>query len=243
MYAIFIKEINLFFSSLIGYISIAVFLILMGLFLWVFPDTSILDYGYASFDSLFSTAPLIFLFLIPAITMRSFSEELQSGTIEFLQTRPVSQWEIVLGKYFATVILVIFALIPCLIYYYTVYNLAAPVGNVDSGAFWGSYIGLMLLGSSFAAIGVFVSALTKNQIVAFIIAVFLCFVFYLGIDYISKLPIFYGSIESLIQSFGFQAHFYALGRGIIDTRDILYFITVIFVFLFLTKSVLESKYW
>lgn len=243
MWAIYLKEINTFFSSLIGYITIAVFLILLGLFLWVFPDTSILDYGYATLDSMFATAPLIFLFLIPAITMRSFAEELQTGTIEFLYTRPITDWSIVLGKYFATVTLVVFALLPCLVYYYTVYNLATPTGNVDSGAFWGSYIALVLLGASFCAIGIFVSSLTKNQIVAFVIAVFLCFIFYLGFEYISKLPMFFGKMDSIIQSLGFQAHFDSMSRGVIDTRDVLYFSTIIFLFLFFTKSSLESKKW
>lgn len=243
MWAIYLKEINTFFSSLIGYITIAVFLILLGLFLWVFPDTSILDYGYATLDSMFATAPLIFLFLIPAITMRSFAEELQTGTIEFLYTRPITDWSIVLGKYLATVTLVVFALLPCLVYYYTVYNLATPTGNVDSGAFWGSYIALELLGASFCAIGLFVSSLTKNQIVAFVSAVFLCFIFYLGFEYISKLPMFFGKIDSIIQSLGFQAHFDSMSRGVIDTRDVLYFSTIIFLFLFFTKSSLESKKW
>ena len=164
MKSIFFKEVNSFFSSLIGYIVIGVFLIVMGLFLWVFPNTNLIDYGYAGLDELFITTPNIFMFLIPAITMRLLAEEHQTGTIELLATRPLTDLTIILAKYFAAVFLVIFALVPTLIYYYSIYQLGSPIGNVDTGAFVGSFIGLILLGASFVAIGMFASSITKNQI-------------------------------------------------------------------------------
>lgn len=182
MFTLFKKEINTFFSSLIGYMAMVVFLLTTGLFLWVFPDTNLLDYGYASLDSLFFTAPWIFMFLVPAITMRSFSEEFKSGTIELLATRPITDFQIIAGKYLAAVFLVFFALLPTLVYYFTIYQLGLPPGNLDTGAIWGSYIGLLLLGAAFAAIGIFASSLSSNQIVAFLLAVFLCFIFYQTFD-------------------------------------------------------------
>ena len=178
MLGIFLKEINTFFSSLIGYIVIGVFLIFLGLMMWVFPDSSLLDYNFATLDQLFSLAPVIFMFLIPAITMRTFAEENQSGTIELMATRALRDMEIILGKYFASLALVVFALIPTLIYYYTIYQFGAPKGNLDSGAILGSYIGLILLSGAFVAIGIFASSTTDNQIVSFLLAVFICFFFY-----------------------------------------------------------------
>ncbi|HWB64833.1 MAG TPA: ABC transporter permease, partial [Chitinophagales bacterium] len=168
MLAIFIKEIRQFFSSLIGYIAISVFLLVLGLFLWIFPDTNIIDFGYANLDSFFNLAPYIFIFLIPAITMRSFAEEINTGTIELLSTRPVTELQIILGKYFAALTLVFISILPTFIYFYTVYQLAAPVGNVDVGGIMGSYFGLFFLGAVFVAVGIFCSSITSNQIVAFI---------------------------------------------------------------------------
>ena len=180
MLTILKKEISSYLSSLVAYVTIGVFLLVLGLFLWVFPQSSILDYGYAGLDSLFSTAPYLFMFLIPAITMRSLAEERKEGTFELLLTRPLTDWQIVLGKYFASLLLVFFALAPTLVYYYSVYTLGAPQGNIDTGGVIGSYIGLFLLGGSFCAIGLFASSISKNQIIAFTIAVFLCFFFYSG---------------------------------------------------------------
>ena len=191
MYSILKKEITSYLSSLVAYVTIGVFLLVLGLFLWVFPESSILEYGYAGLDSLFSTAPFLFMFLIPAITMRSLAEERKEGTFELLLTRPLTDWQIVLGKYFATVVIVLFALVPTLVYYYSVYTLGTPQGNIDTGAVIGSYIGLFLLGASFAAIGLFASSITKNQIIAFTIAVFLCFFFYSGFDSLSGSVIAY----------------------------------------------------
>lgn len=243
MASIFFKEINSFFSSLIGYIVIGVFLIVMGLFLWIFPDTNLLDYGYAGLDELFVTTPNIFMFLIPAITMRLLAEETQTGTIELLATRPLTDLEIILAKYFAAVFLVIFALIPTLIYYYTMYQLGSPVGNIDGGAFWGSFIGLILLGASFAAIGVFASSLTNNQIVSFIVAVFLCFFFFKGFDLMSNFPFFIGSLDYVIEMIGINHHYSSISRGVLDTRDIVYFLSLIGIFIMLTNTSLERRKW
>lgn len=242
MLTLFKKEIRAFLSSLIGYIAISVFLLLVGLFLWVLPTNfNILNNGYAGLDSLFSLAPWVFLFLIPAITMRSFADEKKSGTIEFLLTKPLTDLQIILAKYFAGVTLVLFSLLPTLIYCYSVYELGNPIGNIDSGGTWGSYIGLFFLASSFTAIGIFASSLSDNQIVAFILAVFLCFFCYAGFEYISMLNVF-GKV-AIIESLGINYHYTSISRGVIDTRDILYYLSVNAVFILLTKTKLESRRW
>lgn len=243
MLSIFKKEINSFFSSLIGYIVIGVFLIYLSLMMWVLPDTSIFEYSYATLDQLFDLSPLIFMFLIPAITMRSFAEEKQSGTIELLVTRPLTDLQIILGKFLACVSLLIFALIPTLIYYITVYNLGSPVGNIDSGATWGSYLGLIMLGAGFVSMGIFASSLTKNQIVAFIIAIFLCFTFYWLFDMVSRAPVFVGKIDDIIQMFGIEYHYRSISRGVVDSRDVVYFFSVTAFFIAATKVSLESRKW
>ncbi len=243
MISIFFKEVNSFFSSLIGYIVIGVFLLVMGMFLWVFPDTNLMDYGYAGLDELFVTTPSIFMFLIPAITMRTFAEETQTGTIELLATRPLTDLEIILAKFFASVFLVIFALLPTLLYYYSIYQLGSPVGNVDGGAFWGSFIGLILLGACFSAIGVFASSLTNNQIVSFIIAVFLCFFFYQGFDLLSNFPAFVGTIDYVIEMIGINYHYSSISRGIVDTRDVIYFLSLIALFIAFTNTALARRKW
>jgi ABC-2 type transport system permease protein len=243
MYAIFKKELNSFLSSLIGYIVIAVFLLINGLFLWVFPlDFNILDYGYASLDSLFVFAPFVFLFLIPAISMRSFSEEKRTGTIELLMTKPLTEFQIILGKYLAAIVLLLFTLIPTFFYYYTVHNLGFPKGNLDFGGTWGSYIGLLFLGSAFAAIGLFVSSLTNNQIVSFIVSVFLSGFCYFGFDFIYEFR-FLGSLDLFVKSLGINEHYVSMSRGVIDTRDVLYFLSFIMIFLLLTKISLEKRKW
>ncbi|MDB5032431.1 gliding motility-associated ABC transporter substrate-binding protein GldG [Mucilaginibacter sp.] len=238
MYSILKKEITSYLSSLVAYVTIGVFLLVLGLFLWVFPDSSLLDYGYAGLDSLFSTAPYLFMFLIPAITMRSLAEERKEGTFELLLTRPLTDLQIVLGKYLAAVLLVLFALVPTLTYYYSVYVLGTPQGNIDTGAVIGSYIGLFLLGAAFAAIGLFASSVTKNQIIAFTIAVFLCFFFYSGFDSLSGLL----SLQSSgIQSLGITEHYQSVSRGVLDTRDLAYFIVLIAIFIWLTLFVLLKQ--
>ena len=243
MYSIFKKEINAFFSSLIGYIVIGVFLVTLGLIIWVFPDTSLLNYEYATLDQLFDIAPIIFTFLIPALTMRSFSEENQTGTIELLVTRPLTDLQIVLGKYWAVMLLLVFALIPTLLYYYTVWELGSPRGNLDSGAIMGSYIGLIFLAACFAAIGLFASSLTKDQISAFILGLFLCFLFHWGFYFFSKLPIFVGRVDDVVQMFGIDLHYISISRGVIDTRDVIYFLSVIAVFIAGTVTALERRKW
>jgi len=243
MLTLLLKEVRGFLSSLIGYIVIVVFLLINGLFLWVFPaDFNILDNGYANMDGLFMLAPFVFLFLIPAITMRSFADEKKSGTIEMLLTKPLTDLQIILAKYFAGLVLVVFSLLPSLIYFFSVYQLGYPKGNLDMGGIWGSYIGLLFLGSGFVAIGLFVSSITDNQIVSFIIAVFLCGFVYLGFEFIYSLS-FFGSIDLFIKSLGISAHYASMSRGVIDTRDILYFLSLISIFILLTKISLESRKW
>lgn len=243
MYALFKKEISNFLNSLIGIMVVVVFLLITGLFLWVFQsDFNIMSFGYANLDSLFILAPWVFLFLVPAITMRSFAEEKRTGTIEMLFTKPLSDWQIVMAKYFAGVILVLLALLPTLVYFFSVYRLSMPVGNVDSGGIWGSYIGLFFLSAAFVSIGLFCSSVTNNQIPAFLLSVFLCGFLYIGFDMIYSLALF-GKVDLFIQDLGMSAHYASLSRGVVDTRDILYFISVIVVFLSTTKLVLSSRKW
>ncbi len=241
MYALFKKEINNFLSSLIGIMVVVVFLLITGLFLWVFrSDFNIMSYGYASLDSLFIIAPWVFLFLVPAVTMRFFAEERRTGTIEMLLTKPLSDWQIVGAKYLAGVALVLLALIPTLIYYLSVSHLAIPAGNIDHGGIWGSYIGLFFLSAAFVSIGVFCSSVTNNQILAFILSVFLCGFLYIGFEFIYSLSLF-GKIDLFIQQLGMAAHYSSMSRGVIDTRDLIYFLAVIALFLCLTKSSLASR--
>jgi ABC-2 type transport system permease protein len=241
MISIFYKEIHSFLSSLIGYVVIAVFLVSVGIFMWIFSDTSVLDYRFATLDQLFSIGPLVFLFLIPAITMRSFAEEKNKGTIEFLFTKPLKITDILLGKYLANVTLVLFSLLPTLVYYYSVYQLGAPKGNLDTGAIIGSYIGLFFLGAGFVALGMFASVLTDNQIIAFITGAFLCFFFHWAFTYLSRLPVFAAKYDLFVQKLGINYHYTSISKGVIDSRDILYFLSLIFIFLWLTYLQLEKK--
>jgi len=243
MYTLLKKEISGFFSSLTGYIVIIVFLIINGLFIWIFPGVNnVLDSGYATLDSLFSIAPWVFLFLAPAVTMRMFSDEKKTGTIELLLTRPLSDFQIIFGKFLAALSLVLFSLLPTLIYFYTVYKLGNPVGNIDTGGTWGSYIGLFFLAAIYVSIGVLSSAITDNQIVAFITGMLLCFVVYIGFDYISELGMF-KSIDGLIINLGINEHYKSMSRGVIDSRDMIYFVSVIAFFIIITKTVLQSRKW
>lgn len=237
------KEIRSFLGSLIGYIVIAVFLTTTGLFLWVFPgETNVLDAGYSSIGALFYIAPWVFMFLIPAITMRLFAEESRTGTIELLLTKPLTDFQIVVAKYLAGFTLVLFSLLPTLVYFYSVYQLGAPVGNIDVGGTMGSYFGLLFLGSVFVAIGVFASAITSNQIISFIVAVFLCFFCYIGFDSISSLKLF-GGIDDIIIKLGINSHYLSMSRGVLDTRDIIYFVGIISLFLLFTKTAVGSRKW
>ena len=242
MLTIFKKELYSYFSSLVAYITIGIFLIVLGLFLWVFPDTSIIEYGYAGLDSLFSTVPYLFMFLIPAITMKSLAEEKKEGTFELLATRPLTDLQIVLGKYLAALVLVLFSLIPTLIYYYSVYKLGVVEGNIDSGAVIGSYIGLFLLGGAFTAIGIFSSSLTKNQIIAFAIAVFLCFFAFSGFDSASQI-LSLQKFDNILINIGINEHYQSISRGVLDSRDLIYFLSFIAVFLLITKTILGGRKW
>lgn len=243
MLAVYLKEIRQFFSSLIGYIAVIVFLLFLGLIVWVFPDVNILDNGYATLDSFFYYAPMIFLILIPAITMRSFAEEIKTGTIELLSTRPVTDLQMILGKYFAALTLVLIAIIPTLVYFYSVYMLASPVGNVDVGGIAGSYFGLFFLGAVFTAIGIFCSSITNNEIVAFILAFFISLVLYFAFYYISHFGVFIGKNDYFVESLGLAAHYDSMGKGVIDTRDVVYFISAISLFLLFTRTALASRKW
>jgi len=236
------KEFNAFLNSLIAYIVIGVFLTSMGLLMWVFPETSVLDYGFADMDTLFSLAPYVFIFLIPAITMRSFAEEKRSGTLELLFTRPLTEWDIVLGKFLASFLLVLFALLPTGIYYLSVYLLGDPVGNIDASGITGSYIGLMLLAGVFCAIGSFASSITTNQIVSFILAAFLCFLLFTGFNSLAALNVWSGNVL-VIKQLGILYHYESLGRGLIDSRDVIYFISLTALTVLATKTILAARTW
>jgi ABC-2 type transport system permease protein len=243
MWALFKKELSYFLYSFTGYVIMAVFLIMTGLVLWILPGSgNIADAGFATLDPLFGLAPYFFLFLIPAITMKSFSEEMKSGTLEFLLTKPLSELAVIMAKHLAGVLLLLVSLLPTSIYYISVYQLGNPVGNIDSGATWGSYIGLLLLGSSFVSVGVFCSALTENQVVAFILAVFASFLSYSGFSSAASIPIF-SSIQFLLDYLSIDTHYSSISRGVVDSRDVIYFITFNAVFIFSTKLVIEKRKW
>ncbi|MEO7991091.1 MAG: gliding motility-associated ABC transporter permease subunit GldF [Chryseolinea sp.] len=242
MLQILSKEFKSFLNSLIAYVVIGVFLVGVGLLAWVFPDTSILDSGYADMFTLFSIAPFVFVFLVPAITMRSFAEERKSGTMEMLLTKPLSDWDIILGKFLASFLLVLFALLPTVVYYFSIYSLGNPIGNVDTSGVIGSYIGLILLAAIFCAVGILASSITPNQIVAFVCAAFLCFIFFLGFDSLASLN-FFSANALFIKQFGITYHYDSLSKGLIDSRDVLYFLSVIFLMLSITKLILGSRQW
>ena len=240
MYSLFCKEISGFFSSLTGYIVIVVFLLTNSLLLWVFPGyLNILDNGYASLESLFIISPYVFLFLVSAVTMRMFSDEKKQQTLDLLFTRPISEMQIVLAKYFAAVLLVLLSLLPTLVFFYSVYSLGNPVGNIDTGATWGSYIGLFFLASIYAAIGLFSSSITENQIVAFIISVIISLALYVGFDALSTIS----SDAGFISNLGINEHYKSISRGIADTRDLVYFVGIASLFLLFTRTVLQSRKW
>lgn len=243
MLALFKKEILTFFSSITGYLVVIVFLVVTSLFLWVVPgDLNILYSDYASLEPLFYIAPWIYLFLVPAVTMRLFAEEKKSGTIELLLTRPLKEFQIVMAKYLAGVTLVIISLLPTFIFYFSVNQLSNPVGNMDYGATWGSYIGLFFLAAVYVSIGVFSSSLSDNQIVSFVIAVLLCFVFFYGFEALASVPSLKNK-SSVLAFLGINDHYKSISRGVVDTRDVVYFISVIVLFIYLTKTVLNSRKW
>ena len=238
MKALLFREIKSFFGSPIGYLVIAIFLILNGLFLWIFDgEYNLLNSGFADLSPFFTISPWILIFLIPAVTMRSFSDEMKQGTLELLLTKPLSIWQIVNGKFFGAVLLIVIAIIPTFIYVYVISSLGMPEGNIDMGSTIGSYFGLLFLISGYSVIGIFTSTLSDNQIVAFLLAVFLCFFFYFGFDGIATyLP----NIENFISNLGMNSHFKSMSRGVIDTRDLLYFVSITILFLSLTVFKLKS---
>ena len=242
MLAVFKRELFSFLSSSMAYITIGIFLLACGLMFWFFPDTSILEYGYAEMDGFFSLVPYLFMFLISAIAMRSFAEERKEGTYVLLATRPLTDLQIILAKYLACMVLVLFALLPTLVYYYSISQLGLPKGNIDTGAVIGSYIGLFLLGNAFTSIGIFASSITKNQIIAFAIAVFLCFFTYSGFDSISHIGAF-ESVSTFLVNLGIAEHYQSISRGVLDTRDTVYFITFVAFFLGLTKLAIGGRKW
>jgi ABC-2 type transport system permease protein len=241
MRSIFIKEINSFFSSIVGYVALLVFLAFCGVFLWIIPDFSILGYGYASMDRFFEIAPWLLLLLVPAVTMRSFADEFRTGTIEWLSTKPVTEIDIIIGKYLATVALIVFALLPTLLYVYTINNLSFPGISPDWGAITGSYFGLFFLAASFGAVGIFCSSLTSNQVVGFLISLLSCYLLYTGFEHLSKLPSFSEGIDYYLSMIGMEFHYNSISRGLIDSRDVVYFLSIITLFIALTRFSLVSR--
>ncbi len=234
------KELRQYFNSLAGYITIILFLLVNGLYLFILKDSNIFDFGYATLDAFFNLAPWVFIFLIPALTMRSFSDEYKSGTFEILQTRPLTNWQIVTGKYFAVLLVILVALLPTLLYVYTIHSLSAA-GSIDSGGITGSYIGLVLLAAVFGAICILCSALTSNAVIAFLTGAFACLILYFGFNAISRLPVFTGNADYYIEMAGIDFHYRNISRGVVDTRDIIYFLSIIFLFLFATQKKITKK--
>jgi ABC-2 type transport system permease protein len=243
MKALLLKEIRSFLSSLIGYIVMAIFLLMISLFMWVFPgEYNTLESGFANIDTLFLIAPWVFMFLIPAITMRSFSEERRTGTIEMLLTRPITDFQIVFAKYVGGLVLVAISLIPTLLFFATIYYLGDPVGNIDTGATWGSYIGLLFLGSAYVSIGIFASSITPNQVVSFLVAIILSFFMFIGFDSIGSFN-WFGDLDTFIINLGLNEHYKSLRRGVVDSRDVIYIVVVSMFFLFSTRLILQSRRW
>lgn len=243
MWALFKREISSFLNSLIGYVVIIVFLLLNGLFIWIFPgDMNVLDMGYATLDGLFSIAPWVFMFLIPAITMRMIAEEKRNRTLELLVTRPITDFKIVISKFLAGISLVIISLIPTLVYYVCVYYMGETEGNIDRGGTLGSYLGLIFLAGGYVSMGIFSSSLSENQIVAFLLAVVMCLFMFIGWESISDFSQL-GGLESYVIGIGINDHYKSVSRGLLDSRDVLYFIALIGVFLLGTVTVLKSRTW
>lgn len=243
MWTLYKKELSGFFSSVIGYLAIVVFLVLVGLLLWIFnTPLNIFNNGYSAMDGFFFVAPFLYLFLIPAITMRMFAEEKRGGTMEFLMTKPLGDTAIVCSKFMAGLTLVLISLLPTLVVYFSVYALGDPVGNIDTGSVCGSYIGLLFLGGAFVGIGLFASAITSNQIVAFIVAAVLSVFMYLGFEGLYRMEIL-GRADLFVRSLGMSYHYESISRGVIDTRDLIYYLSVIAVFIMATRMVLQSRNW
>lgn len=240
MWSICKKELNQYFSNLTGYIAIILFLLINGVFLFMLNDSSIFEFGYASLDKFFELAPWVFMFLVPAITMRSLSDEFKAGTFEILKTKPLSSWQIVTGKYFSILIVLLLAIVPTIIYIIAIKTLSAQ-GGIDSGGILGSYIGLFFLAAVFASIGLCCSGFTSNAVVAFLISAFSCLVLYFGFNALSKLPFFANGLDYYVEMLGIDFHYRSISRGVLDSRDLIYFLSVIFIFLLSTVKNLHKK--
>jgi ABC-2 type transport system permease protein len=241
MLSLFTKETFSFFNSLTGYIVIILFLLINSLFMWVFSgNMNLLEGGHATMDTLFLIAPWVFLMLIPAITMRSFADEKRNGTLDLLLTRPLSEMQIILAKYAAALVLVLLALLPTLVFYFSIIFLGNPTGNLDKGGTWGSYLGLLFLAATYTSIGLFCSSLTDNLIIAFLLAAFLCLTICYGFEQTGTL-LSNDPAGSLFVYFGMIEHYRSMSRGVIDTRDVVYFLAVICIFLILTKYRLNGN--
>ncbi|MEP7142209.1 MAG: gliding motility-associated ABC transporter permease subunit GldF [Ferruginibacter sp.] len=240
MWSICKKELHQFFSNLTGYIAIILFLLVNGLFLFVLKDSNLFDFGYATLDPFFELAPWVLIFLVPAITMRSLSEEFKTGTFEILQTRPLTKWQVVSGKYLSILLVLIFVIIPTFIYIFTIKRLSAD-GGIDSGGITGSYIGLFLLGAVFGAIGLCCSGFTNNGVVAFLISTFACLLLYFGFNAVSKLPVFQAKADYYIEMLGIDFHYRSVSRGLLDSRDVIYFGSLIVLFLLITVKKLLQR--
>ncbi|GAB3229332.1 gliding motility-associated ABC transporter permease subunit GldF [Algoriphagus aestuariicola] len=239
MRSLFLKEINAFFGSLTGYLVLVLFLVALGLIVWVFPESSVLDYGFADLESLFSYTPYVFTFLVPALSMRSIAEERKSGTWELLRTSPLSLVQIILAKYLALLALVFIAILPTLLYAYSVMQLGDPVGNLDLAGFFGGWIGLLMIGATFAAVGLFSSALTSQQVVAFVLGVFLCFVLYFGLTALSGMLT--GEAAYWVEEMSLSYHYNSLSRGVVDSRDVFFLLGMVWVFLGASVLILKNK--
>ena len=243
MFAIFKREISEFFSSLTGYMVIIVFLLINSLFMWIIPsEFNVIESGYASLDSLFLLSPWVFLFLVPAVTMKSIAEEKRIGTIELIYSKPITERQIVWGKFLASVALVLLSLLPCLLYYLSVYLLGETPGNIDKGGTFGALIGLFFLASIYASAGIFASSLTDNQAVSFILAVFICFFLYMGFDYMAYMPGL-NKIDEFVINLGINEHYTSMSRGVIDIKDMVYFISTVLIFNEASRLVLLSRKW
>jgi ABC-2 type transport system permease protein len=234
------KEINQFFSSLTGYIAVILFLLINGMFLFLLQDSNIFDFGYASLDKFFELAPWVFIFLVPAVAMRSFSDEFRTGTFEILKTKPVTSLQIVLGKYFSVILVVVIALIPTLLYVFTIKTLSVT-GAIDKGGIAGSYLGLIFLSAVFSAISICCGSFTSNAIVSFLISAFMCLVLYFGFNAISSISVFSGNADYYIEMLGIDFHYQSISRGVVDSRDLTYFLSLIILSIFITQKKLKSK--
>ena len=240
MWAVCKKELGQYFSSLTAYIAIVVFLLLNGLFLFVFPDTNVFDYGYATLEKFFELAPWILLLLVPAITMRSFSDEFRAGTFEILRTRPITSWQVLLGKYFGSLVVVLCSLLPTILYVFTIQKLSSE-GGIDTGGTIGSYFGLVFLAAAFTAIGICCSSFSNNAVIAFLIAAFVCFIMYNAFNAVSRIPSFASGADYYIEMLGIDFHYRSISRGVVDSRDLIYFLSLIVLFLFITNRNLQKR--